>query len=77
MAKKITIEAWIKKAKRLMAQCQEGYWLFAASNSLHVMKSRSDGSRGVMENGGMDPSCDVATIAGGSLPGPEVDGGDW
>lgn len=73
MDKAADISRWIKRAKKLMAQCPKGYWLFAANGNLHVMR----GDRERLPGGGMDPSLSVGEIAGRGMLGPAIDGGDW
>lgn len=71
------IKRWIKRAKRLMADCPEGHWLFVANGNLHVVELKPDGSRFVLRDGGMDTTKSVGVIAGRGMKGPSVDGGDW
>ena len=46
-------------------------WLFAASNTLNVMRTMPNGGQAVTVGGGMAPEFCIATI---SIPS---DGGDW
>ena len=76
MVETTEIQRWMKRARRLMAECPKGYWLWAANGNLHVMKC-SNGSHAVESDGGMDPKYALGEIAGRGMPGPSVDGGDW
>jgi len=47
-------------------------WLYAANGTLYLMKNKSDGSRGILPNGGVDSTYIVETFIN-----IECDGGDW
>lgn len=57
--------------KALANRWPKSLWVFAASNSLCVLKCLPDGSRATCPDGGMDSEYVVATIKISS------DGGDW
>jgi hypothetical protein len=66
----------IRKLKALAKTWPDSLWLFAANGSLHVMRTKPDGSRATLKDDsigiGMDQDYIVETIHGIS-----VDGGDW
>ncbi len=63
---------WFAKLERLLLNPPEGHWLFAAGNTLHLMKYDSKGER-VMNGSGMSAKAVVATARSKIA----IDGGDW
>jgi len=70
-ASKSTAERLVRRLRQLEKEWPEGYWLFAASGTLCLMREKSDG-RATGAHGGMDPDDIVASFDG--IPN---DGGDW
>jgi hypothetical protein len=66
----------IRELKALAKTFPKSLWLFAASGSLHIMRTKPDGSRAMYEDNssgiGVNRDYIVETIQG-----IEVDGGDW
>jgi len=69
--KKNALSKLIKHLRQLEQEWPDGYWLFSASGTLHLMREKPRG-RATGINGGMDQKDIVATFDG--IPN---DGGDW
>jgi len=61
----------VRALRKLEKRWPRGFWLFAASGTLCLMKKKG-GKRATLPDGAMDQSCVMATFGG-----IEVDGGDW
>lgn len=61
----------IKALERICKIMPKTLWLFAASNTLNVMKVNDSGGRAMAPNGAYDPAYCIETI---NIPS---DGGDW
>lgn len=61
----------IRALKRLARTWPKSLWLFSASGTLCVMRSRQDGNHHTTPDGGIDPDYVLESI---NIPN---DGGDW
>lgn len=64
-------KAALAALRRLAGSWPKTLWLWSASGTLCVMRTLPDGSRAMLDNGGVDPAYTVETI---DIPN---DGGDW
>jgi hypothetical protein len=68
------IEKWQKKMTKLLKDCPEGHWLFAANGGLYLMRFDDSGNKIILPNGSMDQDAIVGSIMKTKT---EIDGGDW
>ena len=69
----MTIQKWNREMEKLLASMPRGYWLFAASGDLCVMRLSKDGER-MMDGSSYSKSGLVRQLETGEVG---VDGGDW
>lgn len=65
--------AWCKRLAKILAAHPKGLWLFAESDSLHVMKCPSDGEK-MLKNGGVNGENSIFSIGQWVM---ETGGGGW
>ena len=70
-ANEATLRRLVRRLRQIERDWPEGYWLFSASGSLHLMREKPEG-RATGARGGMDQTDIVETFSG--IPN---DGGDW
>lgn len=72
MAKPMTETQLILALEKLNERWPKGYWLWAASGTLWLMKCNPDGEQMMLSSGGVDPAGIIC-----SFGGITCDGGDW